>query len=187
MGLFEKLRGWGGPARTNASAVESEPEQAHTYLTGTGRAYDDLEHHDTPVKVHISEPIRIALHELGDYYNSNLSTVLRHILFVHLYGSYDLHARGERGNNDFMPYKSRADDVCGIRYSISPGATLPPPPDLGKNLDNIKIWLPAKMVGDIDALANDSGVTRSVYIREAVIRHLFGRIQLPNSQREKRR
>ena len=187
MGLFEKLRGWGRSARTTASAVGSQPEQATTYLTGTGRDYDELEDHDTPVKVHISEPIRIALNELGDYYNSNLSTVVRHILFVHLYGSYDLHARGERGNNDFMPYKSRADDIGDVRYSISPGATLPPPPDLGKNLDNIKIWLPAKMVGDIDALANDSGVTRSVYIREAVIRHLFGRIQLPNSQREKRR
>lgn len=185
MGLFEKLRGWRVPVSTDHSDEEKDRLAAKTYLTGTGRDYDGLEEHDTPVKVHISEPIRIALNELGDYYDSNLSTVVRHILFVHLYGSYDLHARGERGNDEFMPYKSRIGDIADIRYSISSDSPAPPPPpDLGKNLDNVKVWLPKRMVNDIDSLANGGNLSRSVYIREALIRHLFGRLQLPDNQAE---
>lgn len=180
MSLFEKLRGWTPPKSGRKAAVNQESAQRPIYLSGTGRDLEGLEENDTPVKVHLSEPIRQALDELASYYDGSLSAVVRHILFVNLYGIYDLHARIEGGNTDFTPNKRAIGERIAM-YSISPtkDEAPPPPPDLGKNLDNFKVWLPLKMVADIDALATTAELTRSVYIREALIRHLFGWIQLP--------
>ena len=182
MGLFDRLRG-GMPSQTAEQRDRGwDAPRAKTYLTGTGRDFDGLEENDQPVKFHVPEPVRLALDELARYYDSNLSTIVRHILFVNLFGSYDLHARGERGNKTFMPYKAFLGDM-DIRASRSDGGgpkpARPPGPDLGKNDNNIKVWLPQRMVDDIDALAREGDSKRSVYIREALIRHLFGRIQLP--------
>lgn len=180
MGLFDRLRG-GPQTRSPLQRDQWDPPKAETYLTGTGRDIDGLDENDQPVKFHVPEPVRKALDEMAEYYDSNLSVIVRHILFVDLYGHYDLHALSERGNKDFMPQKVRVADM-GIRASRSRVDSVPArpaPPDLGKNLDNIKIWLPQKMVNDIDALAHEADTSRSVYIRQALIRHLFGRMQMP--------
>ena len=182
MGLFDRLRG--GPRQGSPQQRQQrDAPVARTYLTGTGRDFGGLEENDQPVKFHVSEPIRKALDEMAEYHDSNLLVIVRHIIFVALYGSYDLHALGERGNKEFMPYKARsADRDMQILYSRSrsgPAPTRPHPPDLGKNLDNIKIWLPKRMVDDLDALADEAGSNRSAFLREVLIQHLFGRMQLP--------
>jgi len=38
------------------------------------------------------------------------------------------------------------------------------------------------MVSDIDQLCEQTGKSRSVWIRDVLIRHLFGKIQLPRKQ-----
>lgn len=176
MGLFDNLLG----RRHGRPEPVMLPGAAGTCLTGTGRSLDGLEENDQPVKVHLAEPVRIALNELADHYDSNLSVIVRHILFIQLYGLYDLVARVERGKKDFLPYRQGMADM-GVRYSRRQQGTAspPPPPDLGKNLDNIKIWLPSRMVADIDQLSEQAGRNRSAWIRGMLIRHLFGQIQLP--------
>ena len=182
MGLFDKLRrGPLGQRPPEQVGNGDAPEAGATYLTGTGRNFDGLDVDDQPVKFHVSEPIRQALDEYAELFDSNLSVVVRHILFVDLYGNYDLRALTERGNDRFMPYKGRSGDM-EIRFSRSgsvPMASRSEPPDLGKNLDNIKVFLPERMVQDIDSLAAEKDTSRSVYIREALIRYLFGAMQLP--------
>ena len=180
MGLFDRLRGGPGQGLPQQRELRDAPV-AGTYLTGTGRDFGGLGENDQPVKFHVSEPVRKALNEMAAYHDSNLSVIVRHILFVALYGSYDLQALSERGNQEFMPYKAQRED-SGIRNSrnrdIRP-PTRPTPPDLGKNLDNIKIWLPQKMVDDLDALVHEAGSNRSAFLREVLIQYLFGRMQLP--------
>lgn len=180
MGLFDTLQGM--PRRSAAGNPGGlDAPTAGTYLTGTGRDLHGLNDNDQPVKIHLSDPVRQALDELVNYYDSNLSVLVRHILFVDLYGLYDLHARAERGNRSFMPFKARH-RVPDISFSLRTEDADPPrtpAADLGKNRDNVKIWLPARMVNDIDALAAQAGSNRSVYIREALVRYLFGRVQLP--------
>ena len=180
MGLFDRLRG--GPRQAvEQKTLEWDAPVARTYLTGTGRDFDGLDENDQPIKFHVPEPVRKALDEMAEYYDSNLSVLVRHILFVDLYGNYDLQAMGERGNKGFMPYKTRAADmaILNSRSRVDSAPARPAPPDLGKNLDNIKTWLPQKMVDDIDALAHEADANRSVYIRQALIRHLFGQMQMP--------
>jgi hypothetical protein len=181
MGLFDNLRG----RRHAGPEPDAQRDAPQTCLTGTGRDLDGLEANDRPVKIHLAEPIRTALDELADYYESNLSIVVRHILYLQLYGFYELVARTERGKGDFLPYKVAMADMIA-RYSIaesgqsaSESTPQPSEPDLGKNLDNIKIYLPHRMVDDIDQIAEQMGKNRSGWIREILITHLFGRIQLP--------
>lgn len=185
MGLFDNLR---GRRRDRPEPEPVTPQDApKTCLTGTGRNLDGLDENDQPVKVHLAEPIRKALDELADHYDSNLSMIVRHILFIQLYGLYDLVARTERGKKDFLPYKEPMADM-GIMFSRqapesrgSRQGSLQP--DLGKNLDNVKVWLPSRMVADIDQITGQTGKNRSAWIREALIRHLFGRVQLPEKPR----
>ena len=182
MGLFDRLRG-GPQTHSPQQRDQWDAPRAETYLTGTGRDFGGLDENDQPVKFHVSEPIRQALDEYAELFDSNLSVVVRHILFVDLYGNYDLRALTERGNDRFMPYKCRSADM-EVRYSLkesTPMASRAAPPDLGKNLDNIKVFLPERMVQDIDALAAEKNTTRSVYIREALVCYLFGAMQLPKT------
>ena len=89
------------------------------------------------------------------------------------------------GYKTFMPQKARTAEM-EIRFSRSESNSIPAwpaPLDLGKNLDNIKIWLPQKMANYIDALAHEADSSRSVYIRQGLIRQVFGRMQMPKQRR----
>lgn len=183
MGLFDRLRGTPRQSVDQTNREGGAPK-ASAYLTGTGRDFDGLDQSDQPVKFHVSEPVRMALDEMAAYHDSNLSVIVRHILFVALYGNYDLHALGERGHREFMPCKARTADLA-IRFSRNRDGRAPTrsaPPDLGKNLDNIKIWLPQRMVDDLDALAHEADSNRSAYLRDLVIQYLFGRMQMPQKR-----
>jgi hypothetical protein len=150
-----------------------------TYLTGTGRDYRGLESNDRPVKFWVPEPVRKALGELADYYDSNLSTLVRHILFAHVYGHYDLLMLAERGNRRFLPQGDREafrDVAMYSRRADADNRTA----DLGKNDEDMKVWMPEPLVGRIDQLADGAGVSRSEYLRETLVAHLFGRAQLPD-------
>ena len=63
---------------------------ARTYLTGTGRVFAGLDERGQPVKFHVSEPVRKSLNEIAAYHDSNLSVIMRSIIFATQYGSYDL-------------------------------------------------------------------------------------------------
>lgn len=187
MGIFDQRRPYRNSADNETFSIAQSDEgsgkstSAGTYLTGTGRDFDGLDKNDHSVKVHVPEVVVIALKELGNYYDSNLSCVARHIIFVNLYGSYDLHAQGERANFGFMPFKTRKSGTDLSYLQDEPqfmrsGADAEP---LGKNTENLRLWLPERMIDDIDDLAEIEGCSRSVYIRKALVHHLFGRVGLP--------
>ena len=45
-----------------------------------------------------------------------------------------------------------------------------------KNIADIKLWIPAKMKADIQALAKKAGKKPSTYVREVIISQLYGHI-----------
>jgi metal-responsive CopG/Arc/MetJ family transcriptional regulator len=49
-----------------------------------------------------------------------------------------------------------------------------------KNDHDVKVWMPEPLVGRIDELADGAGISRSEYLRETLVGHLFGRAQLPD-------
>lgn len=177
MGLLDR-------ARRNSESVASERQAMAgdapaTFLTGTGRDFGGLKDHDTAVKFRVPEPVRKAFEELVDYYESDFSTLVRHVLFIHLYGQYDLLFLAERGDRRFMPQGERETFSDMVLYSRAPDADNRTA-QLGKNDNDLKVWMPGQLVDELDGLADRAGITRSQYIREVLVSHLFGRKQLPD-------
>jgi len=50
--------------------------------------------------------------------------------------------------------------------------------DLGKNTEDLKVWIPRKMKEDIQALADKASISLSEMIREILISMLFGHTYL---------
>jgi len=72
-----------------------------------------------------------------------------------------------------------------VRFSKaprSPDAVSEPEPDImqdmGKNTEDLKVWIPVKMKQDIQKLADKASISLSEMIREIIISTLFGHIYL---------
>jgi len=177
MGILDRMKRKNSELSSHQQTLRGDAPA--TYLTGTGRDYRGFESNDRPVKFWVPEPVRKALWELAAYYDSDLSTVVRHVLFSHVYGHYDLLMLAERGNRRFLPQGSQEEFRDVVMYSRRADADNRTA-DLGKNDHDVKVWMPEKLAGQIDDLADGAGISRSEYVRETLVSHLFGRAQLPD-------
>ncbi len=177
MGILERSKQRQSQLSSNQQSVRVDAPA--TFLTGTGRDLNEIESNDRAVKFWVPEPVWTALQELAAYYDSDLSTVVRHVLFVHVYGQYDLLALAERGDQRFMPQGDREALLDVPMYSRSASAENRTAA-LGKNDQDMKVWVPEALADGIDGLAGAAGISRSEYIREMLVSHLFGRKQLPD-------
>lgn len=177
MGILDRMKR--GHSELSGNQQTLRGDAPATYLTGTGRDYEELESNDRPIKFWVPEPVWKALQELASYYDSDLSTLVRHVLFSHVYGHYDLLMLAERGDRRFLPQGTQEDFLDVPMYSRRADVDNRTA-DLGKNDHDVKVWMPVQLVGEVDNLADGAGISRSEYVREVLVSHLFGRIQLPD-------
>lgn len=153
------------------------PQRPAPVLTGTGRDYTVMAENDRALKLHLPEAAWVALDELRKKHQSNFSTLLRHVLFIYLYGRYDLIALLERGETQF----DLIDHGGSGRFARVPAADNRTA-DLGKNDHSIKTWIPSQMHADLSDAAAERGIPLSVFVREIVVSYLFGHVALPERQ-----
>lgn len=170
--------------RRQRQAAAAAPHQTVTpqqhfapMLTGTGRDYAVMAENDRALKLHLPEAAWVALDELRKKHGSSFSTLVRHVLFLFLYGRYDLIALLERGETQF----DLIEHGCSGRYMRVPAADNRTA-DLGKNDHSIKTWIPSQMHADLSDAATKRGVPVSVFVREIVVSYLFGHVALPERQ-----
>lgn len=65
-------------------------EEKHICIKLSGRNYDDLKRCDTTLKIWLSEDVETKLNEMCWAIDTSGSDLIRQILFIHLYGRYDL-------------------------------------------------------------------------------------------------
>lgn len=127
--------------------------------------------HTSPVKVWLPEPLDDRLQELAEHEGANRSKLIRDALFQHVYGSYRFAQMRNQKDGFFWdpPPKGQAlkDEV---RFSRSGTA----PYNLGKNIVNVRAWLPPKLRDDLALLAANAGRTWSHYVREVLVFHFMG-------------
>lgn len=149
----------------------------------------DLAEHDYPVKIWMPQAVWDALVELADYHEGDLSKVIRHILFVHVYGHFDYLAQLERGLSNFSPHRcsaadkedgqDEADGPENLEMIFSrPTDSNHRTKDLGKNNHDVKVFVPKGFSEEIEDLATQARIPRSEYMRGALIMYLFGRKNL---------
>jgi hypothetical protein len=149
------------------------PRQKHV-VTMTGRDFSDLDGDKAALKFWIPESVETILDELARKFDTSASDSYRQILFVHLYGRYDLTGLLERQDHRFA--------LCGVpMYSrVSTASTDAVPISKEKSSADVKVWVPLKMKDDLQLLANRKGMKLSQYVRSVVMDQLLG--HLPYSE-----
>jgi hypothetical protein len=110
------------------------------------------------------------MNELSSKFDTSTSDSYRQMLFVHLYGRYDLTGLLERQDHRFalngVPMFSRA--------STSAADELSTPKE--KSIADVKVWVPLKMKEDLQMLAKRKGIKLSHYVRSVVIEQTMGHL-----------
>ena len=139
-------------------------------VTMTGRDFSVLDKNNAALKFWIPESVEIVMNELSRKFDTSTSDSYRQMLFVHLYGRYDLTGLLERQDHRFalngVPMYSRA--------STSSADEILLPKE--KSTADVKVWVPLKMKEDLQMLAKRKGVKLSHYVRSVVIEQTMGHI-----------
>jgi hypothetical protein len=154
--------------------IRSEPPAAYRTQERpkpTGEFADFRPDKQIPMKVWLPGPVDTALKQITDDSYQNRSDFIREILFIYVYGrlAFEQMKQQEDGLFYVEPIGSRP------MFSRSSNRV----PSLGKNSINYKVWLPAKLRDDLQALAAEAGITLSHSVREALISAVLGHLTLP--------
>lgn len=142
----------------------------------SNRNFDQLKECDVALKFWLPEYVERMIDRMCSFQDTSASDLIRQILFIHLYGRYDLFGLIERQDQTYnLQTREKA------MYSLCP-EKLSPEQEAAKDLErrktqniaDVKVWVPAKMKNDIKQLAQKVEKKPSVYVRELIITHLFG-------------
>ena len=163
---------------------DTQPEERPCHITQTDRDYSELlERGDVAIKFWLPELMGTILDETCGLIDTTRSDLIRQVLFTYLYGRYDWLGMFERRaafyqlnpvplvfyQTDWMEDESESETVVH-----EPEITK----DMGKNIADLKVWIPRKMKEDIQILAAKAGITLSEMIREVIISTLIGHTYL---------
>lgn len=140
----------------------------------SGRNYKELDKCDVALKFWLPESVEKKIDEMCSFQDTSTSDLIRQILFIYLYGRYDLFGLIERQN-----YTFRLNNRPRFSYSLAKRSAdyIPPPPKpVEKSIADVKVWIPVRMKDDLQALATKAGKKPSAYVREVLITHLFGHV-----------
>jgi hypothetical protein len=139
-------------------------------ITMTSRDFSELDGDKIALKFWIPESVEKMMDELSRKFDTSTSDSYRQMLFVHLYGRYDLTGLLERQDHRFA--------LNGIPlYSIaSATSTEDVSTPQEKNIADVKVWVPLKMKDDLQLLANSKGVKLSQYVRSVLMDQLLGHL-----------
>ena len=176
MSIFDAI--WRRRGRPSQYTQTNDVEPTYI-VTQTDRDYSDLlKQGDVAIKFWLPELMDTVLHELSEYIHTTRSDLMRQTLFTYLYGRYDLFGFVERNDRHyqlnrpvlFQKARQSLDDVSEPEPDIMQ--------DLGKNTEDLKVWIPVRMKDDIQKLADKASISLSEMIREIIISALFGHTYL---------
>jgi len=181
MSIFDAI--WRRRGRPNKHELDGAEEDLPVrHITMTDRDYTDLlETGDVAIKFWLPDLVGIMLNQSCEFANTTRSDFIRQNLFIYLYGRYDLMGLLEQRKHYY-----RLDPPSRIMFSKSAApksdTVSEPEPDimqdLGKNTEDLKVWIPVRMKEDIQKLAGKASISLSEMIREIIISTLCGHTYL---------
>ena len=132
---------------------------------------------DNVIKIKLPESIQDLLGELDSKRQINRSQLVRELLFGYVYGWYLLELMYQQKEGFYwdsgvlFSRSASSDDkkpeLESIPYNLAP--------ELGKNIYDLKVWLPDALVSELNILAERTSVTTSHFCREVIVGALMGR------------
>jgi len=182
MSIFDKIwRRRGRPPQQESNANNELPVR---HITMTDRNYSSLlERGDVAIKFWLPDLMGIILDQSCRFADTTRSDLIRQCLFMYLYGRHDLWGVYEmRDQYNYYDLHSPS----RVMFSRSPASrddsVAEPEPDvmkdLGKNIEDLKVWIPCKMKEDIQVLADKADISLSAMIREILLSMLIGHTYL---------
>lgn len=152
--------------------------QTEPRIALSNRNFDQLKDCDVALKFWLPEYVERMIDKMCSFQDTSASDLIRQILFIHLYGRYDLFGLIERQDQTYN-LQTREKVMFSLRTdSLTPEQEAARDLELKKarNIADVKVWVPARMKDDIKLLAQKVGKKPSQYVREIIITHLFGHI-----------
>lgn len=139
------------------------------HISLTERDFFWLNENDAPLKFRLPEEQELMINEICSFLDISASDFIRQVLFMHLYGRYDLLGLLERQ----LPTLNEGREVCPSAPP-EPSSAKVTPSQRPKNVADFKVWLPRAMKDDLALLAREEEMTLSRYVRTVVVTHLIG-------------
>lgn len=140
-----------------------------------GRDYLSLSSNDANIKFWIPERLEKKIDQLCTYFDTSASDFIRQVLFVHLYGRYDLVGLIERQKNSVkQPMEKYSKRIFETNCDIMTRQK-------DKNVADVKVWLPSTMKADLQKMADRSNMKLSKYVRLVLVNHIMGCLPVDSS------
>lgn len=146
----------------------SKPE---FYIKLTDCDLEALQECDVALKFRVPEQVERKIDEMCSFVDTSASDLIRQILFIHLYGRYELFGLIERQNTTYNLNPKPATRFNRVTGKVTCDSA---PVARERNIADVKVWIPQRMKEDIQSLAEQAGKKVSVYVRETISTHLFG-------------
>ncbi|MES2683538.1 MAG: hypothetical protein V4650_08470 [Pseudomonadota bacterium] len=156
----------------------AENDPFRRMLPNDGLAFDEFKGDDVAVKFWLPEPLDQRIKQLSEYFGVTRPKFLRVTFFIHLYGRYRLEQMRQQVNSGLFFESPIMQARGGGTESDTPPATARPP-GLGKNDQDVKLWLPLKMSKDLQALADAAELPLSVFLRNVLVTQIYGHQSAP--------
>ena len=137
------------------------------HISMTERNFLHLDDNDVSLKFRLPEELELMVEEICSYLDTTASDFIRQVLFIHLYGRYDLLGLLER-QFPVLDERRRMVIPSAVPDDNKQCTKLPP------NRADFKVWLPRVMKDDLALLADSEKMTLSRYIRTVINTHLTG-------------
>lgn len=129
------------------------------------RDYEGLNAQSDQLRIWLPEPAKIALEEVAERAESSMTVYLTEYFAAYLYGQHELQRMREHRIGLYEPSQTRYS-----RMATRPEA----PPNLGKNIYALKIFVPEKIKLELQRLAERASLTLGEFSRGVICAHLFG-------------
>lgn len=151
--------------------ITTRTNNSECRISMTDRDYAYFAENDIALKFRVNETLERMIDETATFLNISASDFIRQVLFVHLYGRYDLLGLIERQPDALKDREEEEDLLLSQQICL-------PETRQGKNVADFKVWLPFRMKDDLQLQADREKKTLSRYVRDIVAAHLTGHIAL---------
>jgi len=131
-----------------------------------GRVYHGLNRANVQLRVWLPEPAKVGLEQVCARAGKSLTAYLTEFIVIYMYGQHEFLRMQVEKIGLYEPLKSRS---CAMTVEE------PQPPNLGKNIFAMKIFIPGQIKKDLQNLANRADITLGEFSRDLICAHLFGR------------
>ena len=152
-------------------------------LTGnliTERDYTGLNQQDAELRIWLPDQARQALTEIMDLMGISMTAYLTEFFAVYLYGIHEVMRMRAEQVGLYKPVERRLGSAFGLPVGDDEPEELGPEfddpvPEMGKNIFQLKIFLPEMMKAGLQNRAILANVPLGRFTRAMICAHLFGR------------